>query len=26
LKIDGKEYYRTRAEDLLYVEEEVHDS
>ena len=26
LTIDGKEYYRTRAEDLLYVEEEVHDS
>jgi len=25
LKIDGKEYYRTRAEDLLYVEEEVHN-
>jgi len=25
IKIDGKEYYRTRAEDLLYVEEEVHN-
>lgn len=25
LKIDGKEYYRTRAEDLLYVEEEVYN-
>jgi co-chaperonin GroES (HSP10) len=25
LKIDGKEYYRTRSEDLLYVEEEVHN-
>ena len=24
IKIDGKEYYRTRAEDLMYVEEEVH--
>ncbi len=25
IKIEGKEYYRTRAEDLLYVEEEVHN-
>ena len=25
IKIDGKEYYRTRIEDLLYVEEEVHN-
>lgn len=25
IKIDGKEYYRTRAEDLLYVEEEVYN-
>lgn len=25
LSIDGKEYYRTRAEDLLYVEERVHN-
>ncbi len=25
IKIDGVEMYRTRAEDLLYVEEEVHD-
>tara|TARA_R100000482_G_scaffold71739_1_gene27279 strand:+ start:2586 stop:3185 length:600 start_codon:yes stop_codon:yes gene_type:complete len=25
IKIDGKEYYRTRVEDLMYVEEEVHD-
>jgi co-chaperonin GroES (HSP10) len=24
IEIDGKEYYRTRAEDLMYVEEEVH--
>ena len=23
--IDDKPYYRTRAEDLLYVEEEVHN-
>ena len=26
IKIEGKEYYRTRAEDLLYVEEEVHNN
>lgn len=25
IKIDGKEYYRTRSEDLLYVEEEVYN-
>ena len=25
IKIDGKEYYRTRTEDLLYVKEEVHN-
>lgn len=25
IKIDGKEYYRTRIEDLMYVEEEVHN-
>ena len=25
IKIDGKEYYRTRVEDLMYVEEEVHN-
>ena len=25
IKIDGKKYYRVRAEDLLYVEEEVHN-
>ncbi len=25
IKIDGKEYYRTRTQDLLYVEE-VHNS
>ena len=26
IKIDGVEMYRTRAEDLLYVEEEVHNN
>jgi co-chaperonin GroES (HSP10) len=26
ITIDGKEYYRTRKEDLLYVEESVHNS
>jgi len=25
INIEGKEYYRTRLEDLLYVEEEVHN-
>mgnify|MGYP003113088970 CR=1 FL=1 len=25
IKIDGTEYYRTRVEDLMYVEEEVHN-
>lgn len=25
IKIDGKEYYRTRTEDLLYVKEDVHN-
>ncbi len=25
IEIDGKNYYRVRAEDLLYVEEEVHN-
>ena len=25
ITIDGKEYYRTRKEDLLYVEESVHN-
>ena len=25
IKIDGKEYFRVRSEDLLYVEEEVHN-
>ena len=25
IKIDGKEYYRTRVEDLMYVEEEIHN-
>jgi co-chaperonin GroES (HSP10) len=25
IKIDGKEYYRTRIMDLMYVEEEVHN-
>jgi len=25
IKIDGKEYYRTRIIDLMYVEEEVHN-
>lgn len=25
IKIDGKEYYRTRTEDLMYVEEKVHN-
>jgi len=25
IKIDGKEYYRTRAEDLMYAED-IHDS
>jgi len=25
IKIDGKEYFRTRIIDLMYVEEEVHD-
>lgn len=25
IKIDGKEYYRTRIEDLMYAEEEVHN-
>lgn len=25
IEIDGKEYYRVRLEDLLYVEEEVHN-
>ena len=25
ITIDGKEYYRTRIEDLMYVEEEVHN-
>ena len=25
IKIDGVEYYRTRVEDLMYVEEEVHN-
>lgn len=25
IKIDGKEYYRTRVEDLLYVQEKIHN-
>ncbi|MEL0118169.1 MAG: hypothetical protein VXB01_04430, partial [Opitutae bacterium] len=25
IKIDGKEYFRTRIIDLMYVEEEVHN-